>query len=119
MSTQHFIDSDERRQQPRLQRDEKLFIQITHCDDDPDLIDTTALCSTLDVSAVGLRLQTERSIKSGLELDLWVNIDGRPGKYFLSGVIQWCEPDKNGYRAGIEIFKRDNTDYLGWYELFS
>ena len=119
MSTQHFIEPGERRQTPRLDRDETLFIQVTRCDAEPDFVGTTVLCSTLDVSATGLKLITQRPVKTDIELDLWVNIDGRPGKYFLSGNVQWCTPSDGKHSAGVQLLELENTDFLGWAELFS
>ena len=120
MSSQHFFEPDhnERRQFPRLDRDEKLFLQITRCDDDDRLLGKTILCSTVDVSETGMKLRTESPVATGIEIDLWVNIDGRAGKFFLSGKVQWSMPGEGGHCAGIELLDAENTDIRGWRELF-
>ncbi len=119
MSTQHSTQAHERRQHSRLNRDEKLFLQVTRCDEDEELVGTTVLCATVDVSVSGLKLHTRKEVKAGIELDLWVNIDDRAGKFFLTGSVQWSRSEAGGHCSGIEILDRDNTDIRGWRELFS
>ena len=118
MSSHHFLEPDERRQHPRLNRDEKLFLQITRCDSAPELVDTTVLCSTRDVSASGLRLSVEKPIDEGVELDLWVNVDGHGGKFYLAGRVQWSSDIDDEHCVGISVIERSNTDFLLWSELF-
>jgi len=119
MSTQQFSQPNERRQHSRLDRDEKLFLQVTRCDEDEDLVGTTVLCETIDVSANGLKLHTRKEVVVGVELDLWVNIDGRAGKFFLTGTVKWSRPEAGGHCSGIEVLERENTDIRGWHELFN
>ena len=89
------------------------------CDDDETLLGKTVLCSTVDVSETGLKLRTDSAISTGIEIDLWVNIDGRAGKFFLSGKVQWSFPGEGGHCAGVELLDADNTDIRGWRELFN
>lgn len=118
MSTQHFAESDERRQHHRLSRDEQLFLQVSRCDDDEELVGTTVLCSTIDASANGVKLHTRKEITQGIELDLWINIDGRGERFFLSGVVQWSRPEAEDYITGIELLDNSNTDIHAWQDLF-
>ena len=119
MSTQQHAGAGERRQHPRLERDEKLLLEITGCDQDDSLLGISIPCSAVDASASGLKLcSTERAIGPGIELDLWINIDGRSGKYFLSGKVMWSLPAKGGHCAGVKLLELDNTDIRDWQALF-
>ena len=119
MSVQPFHDSHDRREHERQDRDEILFLQITRCEANTRLEGTTVLCSTLDVSASGLRLNTEKPVEKGQEMDLWVNVDGRAGKFFLAGVVAWSHSENGKHSAGIQILEQENTDYRGWFDWFS
>ena len=119
MSKQEIAEPSERRQQLRLESDEKLILEITGCEQNESLQGTTVLCSAFDASAYGLKIYSpENAIYPGIELDLWVNIDGRPGKYFLSGKVMWSMPAEGGQYAGVQLLKLDNTDIRDWQELF-
>ncbi len=119
MSTHQTTDPNERRQHLRLESDEKLFFEITGCDQNESLLGTTLLCSAVDASADGLKLySTENAIYPGIRLDLWVNIDGRPGRYFLSGKVRWSMPAEDGHCAGVQLLELDNTDIRDWQALF-
>jgi hypothetical protein len=120
MSTHQLTDLNERRQHLRLESDEKLFFEISGCEQNKCLEGVTLLCSAIDASGEGLKLySTENTIYPGIELDMWVNIDGRPGRYFLSGKVRWCMPAEDGHYAGVQLLELDNTDICDWQALFT
>lgn len=120
MSAQQITEPDERRHQPRLEGDERLSLKITRCDQDESLLGITLQCSAVDVSANGVKLRSsETAIGPGIELDMWIDIDGWAGRYFLSGKVKWSMPAEDGHCAGVQLLELDNTDIRNWQALFN
>lgn len=104
----------ERRIEVRSMSGERLFAQVTACDSQ-DLVGTTFSCSALDVSAGGLRIESDATIPEGSKLDLWVDSSYRPGKYFLTSDVRWSESSANGgCSMGIELLESPTTDIDQW-----
>ena len=85
----------ERREQNRRQTGQRMFIQIVACNDQA-LIGTTCACQAVDSSANGLQLVCSDNIPAGSQLDLWVDIASKPGKYFLTSEVLWSQRTENG-----------------------
>ena len=110
----------ERRKHPRIMRDDQLFIQILGASENPELVGTTLSCSALDVSSQGVRLGVENEVPVASEIELWIDIKGMAGKYFLNGSVKWCyELDSDGvtFEIGIELNDKALTDFKSWQEL--
>lgn len=108
----------ERRQNPRLAREEPLLLKITAIDETPPPESLTAACTTIDVSAGGLRLRANARIEAGSRIDLWVEVTGRSGKLMLSGEVRWSVQDGESYLIGIQLRDRPGFDLLAWKALF-
>lgn len=111
---------NERRDNPRLMRDDKLFIQILAASENPALVGSTLSCSALDISRQGIRLGVDHEAPVGSEIELWVDVNGMSEKYFLNGFIKWCyelDSDSASYELGIELIEKDLTDYAIWQEM--
>lgn len=110
--------AQERRVKPRLAREERLFVQVLACPQDDDLVGTTLACRSSDLSATGIKIKTESAVPIGTVLDLWVDVQGRRGKFFLSGEVMWCEhrPEDDYYLLGIELDEKLTaiTDITDW-----
>ncbi len=106
--------SAERRIEVRRNSSERLFVQITACDEQ-HLIGATFSCKALDVSIGGLRILSEAPIPDGSKLDLWVDSSRRPGKYFLTSDVRWSHEEKNGECSiGVELLESPTTDIQQW-----
>ena len=108
---------NERRGNPRLMRDDRLFIQILSASENPDLVGVTLSCSMVDISRHGIRLGIDQEAPVDSEIELWIDVKGMAGKYFLSGVIKWCyelDSDSTAYELGIELVDMALTDYGLW-----
>jgi len=107
----------EKRQYKRTQSSDRMFVQVVSCDKNPDLVGTTLSCNALDVSVGGLRINSYDSIPVGSRLDLWVDINSRPGKFFLTSDVRWIESAKNTtatYEIGVELQDGAATDIQEW-----
>ena len=81
----------DKRKHIRQARDEKVVFQIilsTHGTLPPG---TVVRCSTEDISPYGLRIQLDRPLSEGSQLELGVEISNRPGVFFLAGEVRWCK----------------------------
>lgn len=107
----------ERRNNPRLMRDDRMFIQILGASENPELVGNTLSCSALDISRQGIRLGVAYEAHVGSEIELWIDIKGMANKYFLNGFIKWCyelDSDTTAYELGIELVDKGLTDYDIW-----
>ncbi|MFW2374325.1 MAG: PilZ domain-containing protein [Gammaproteobacteria bacterium] len=111
---------NERRDSPRLMRDDRLFIQILAASEKPELVGMILSCSTVDISRQGIRLGVDQEAPVNSEIELWIDVKGRAGKYFLNGFIKWCyelDSDSRPYELGIELNDKVLTDYEVWQSM--
>ena len=107
--------SAERRIEYRQACEDRLFVQVTSCNE-PDLVGVTFSCKAIDVSSGGLCISSESYVPEGAKLDLWVENSTRPGKYFLTSDVRWVEAGSNGAgcQLGIELHESPTTDIDQW-----
>ena len=110
----------ERRAELRGAREERLFVQVEAEDENGEKTTDTLACSTLDVSATGMRLRLHEAVTPGQSLKLWVEVKGCPGKFMLSGMVRWCCPVNDNFSCGVELYADDEEtdDLADWQELF-
>ncbi len=111
------IDREQRKEYRRVSS-ERVFIQIVECSDQ-DMVGTTVSCETLDISAGGLRVTTERFVPVGCKLDLWVDNIARPGKFFLTSDVRWIRQVADKYELGVELHEGSATDIDAWRKLLA
>ena len=111
----------DKRMHPRMDCDDRLFVQVVLSADDPDLVGTTLSCNAVNLSVGGIQFRTNSPIPTGSLLDLWVDISSRPGKFFLAGEVRWSRPtgheDANGQEEwfiGVQLKSGAATDILDW-----
>lgn len=110
-------DGEEKRRHKRARSNDRLFAQIVACADRPNLVGSTISCSTVDVSAGGMRIRSYEYIPKGSQLDLWVDINSRPGKFFLSSDVQWIAASNDShysYQMGVKLREGPATDIEEW-----
>ena len=112
---------NDRRQHIRLQREDKLFIQVIAASESPQLVGETLSCTAVDISASGLKITLHDEVPIGSEIDLWVDIRSCAAKYFLNGLVKWCyeaDAGDNSYQIGVELLNMPYTDFINWQYLF-
>ncbi len=108
---------EEQRAEPRDHSGERLFVQITQAGD-KDLVGSTLSCKTVYSSANGIKFLTTEFIPVGSLVDLWVDEQARPGKFFLSGDVRWTQ--KVGHTStivGVRLQDGLATDIENWKEV--
>lgn len=111
----------ERRRHLRLERDDKLFIQVLAASETPELVGESFYCTALDASESGLRIGVNQEVAINSEVDLWIDVVSCARKYFLRGLVKWSyelASDVESYQLGIELFDQEVTDYEEWQLLF-
>ena len=106
----------EQRTFPRREVTERLFIQVVGCVPDPQLAGTTFSANAADMSASGVRVRGPRALPIGTLVDLWIDIRGHAGKFFLAGEVRWTNLDDSGHIIGIELRQGAATDIAEWRE---
>jgi hypothetical protein len=107
----------EKREYRRTRSKDRMFVQVVSCEENPDLVGTTLSCNALDVSVGGIRINAYDHIPVGSRLDLWVDINSRPGKFFLTSDVRWVENTKHttaSYEIGVELQDGTATDIQEW-----
>lgn len=106
----------DKRRHPRLLREETLSVRPVG--EAGDALQEALYCSTLDMSASGLRVQLDAQWPEGQQLDIWIALLDDLGTYHLRGQLNWIRAAaEGGYLAGIEIL--DSSENLrAWQELF-
>ena len=114
---------DDQRMHPRIESDDRLFVQVVLSAADPDLVGSTVSCRAMNRSVGGIQFRTDGAIPNGALLDLWVDISSRPGKFFLAGEVRWMRPmveedpdDLDGWIIGVQLKSGAATDILDWRE---
>ncbi len=73
-------------------------------------------CSTENISRRGLRIQLDRPLSKGSQLELGVETSNRQGVFFLAGEVKWCKPLEGSKRnlVGVELKERQSDGFKLW-----
>jgi Tfp pilus assembly protein PilZ len=110
---------DDKRMHPRVESDDRLFVQVVLSASEPDLVGTTVSCTAINLSAGGIQFRTSAALPAGTLLDLWVDVRSRPGKFFLAGEVRWSRPlsrddGQSDWVVGVQLKSGAATDILDW-----
>lgn len=110
--------SDDRRREYRFRCSGRLFVQVVHCIEQPELEGRTQAGELIDASASGLHFRSEIVLLAGTLIDVWVNVLGEPGKFLLTGKVRWTEATATNARSvGVEFEDAAATDIIAWRAL--
>ena len=107
----------EMREETRHASYERLFVQVVECAD-RNLVGMTVSCDSVDVSAGGLRVFSDTHIPEGSQVDLWIDVNAGPGKFFLTSDVRWSTATSDGgYQFGAKLRDGAATDISEWRAL--
>ena len=112
--------SAEQRTHRRLAERSTIFIETQAASDQHTQQDTIVICSSIEVSARGLRVGVDEAIEPGTILQLGVQLPELATPLYLVGEVRWNAPDlerDNGYVVGFELLESAGTDYEIWCSL--
>ncbi len=117
MEASNKILEREQRAEHRAISGERLFVQITQASD-RDLVGVTLSCKTVDASNHGIKFLVDEFIPVGCLLDLRVDDNSRPGKFFLSGNVRWTQKvGQSSTLVGVSLQDGQATDIDHWKEV--
>jgi len=110
---------EERRREPRLPREERIFVKILWAVGDDSLAGKTYYCSTQDVSARGLKIRTEHDIPTGCAVCCWIGALDSPGTVVLNGEVKWAKrlAKEDAFLVGVELRPEPEDEFRAWNEI--
>lgn len=106
----------EKRAKPRIKKVERLFLRIESSPDDLDTVGKTIKCTTLDLSATGLKLKVEKDIQQGAKVELWIGLTPHKAKLLLQGEVMWSKELNDAHLVGIQLQESEITNDLKVWE---
>ncbi len=108
-------DETDRRRQPRLERDDALFVRVGSVNGEVTQEGQAVRCSTENVSRDGLRIRLPDVVPEGSLLELWIRVADRPGTFLLQGLTKWVTLQEDGSAlVGIELAEEPGEDVGAW-----
>ena len=112
-------DPQNKRKSSRYARQDSLMAQVTATIQTAAADKMTWPGKTLDISKRGLRIMGNNSLPIGAIVDLWVEIAGMKGKFYLNSEVRWSVvDDRLGYIMGVELREGLGSDIGHWERLF-
>lgn len=108
-----------KRKSNRYARQDRLMAQVTGSVQATDIEKMSWPAKTLDISKRGLRIIGSSSLPIGAVVDLWVEVTGLKGKFYLNSEVRWARiDDRLGYIMGVELREGHGSDISHWERLF-
>lgn len=98
----------------RIEREEDVLVDVIQCRRNPELNDTHLSCKTVDVSEVGMKVESDMDIPVATVLGL--RLDLSSVLYRLEGEVRWCK-DEGKHYVGL-LLDEDSPDYIHWTRMF-
>lgn len=112
-------NSKNKRRTNRYARQDSLMAQVTATIQSISTDKLTWPAKTLDISRRGLRIMGKNSLPIGAVVDLWVEVAGLKGKFYLNSEVRWSVvDDRLGYVMGVELRECHGSDIGHWERLF-
>lgn len=108
-----------KRKASRYARQDRVMAQVTASVQATDIEKMSWPAKTLDISKRGLRIIANSSLPIGAVVDLWVEVAGLKGKFYLNSEVRWATvDDRLGYVMGVELREGMGSDIGHWERLF-
>jgi len=112
-------DTQNKRKNSRYARQDHLMAQVTGTIQSIESSKMSWPAKTLDISRRGLRILGKNSLPIGAVVDLWVEVAGLKGKFYLNSEVRWSMlDDRLGYIMGVELREGLGSDISHWERLF-
>jgi Tfp pilus assembly protein PilZ len=106
----------DQRQEYRFNTPLTVFLELVAADNNSSA--TIVICQSLDISANGLRVITDRELPEGSILQSCVQLKDASQRFILSTEVKWSQPYKNNgeFLIGLALFESENTNIQEWKE---
>ncbi len=108
----------DKRGEPRVPHNIRLFVHVSECDEDPDLIGVSVSCEGANFSPHGLQFRTVDLIPVGSKLNITIGIGAPFAMFLLAGEIRWAREIDDEIYIGILLQDVEGTDYTDWNKRF-
>ncbi|MFT7221656.1 MAG: hypothetical protein ACI8Z1_003278 [Candidatus Azotimanducaceae bacterium] len=98
----------------RVEREESVQLDVISCDENPDLVDTSLSCLTVDVSECGMKVASVLEIP--VETVLGLRLDLSSTLYRLVGKVRWSRQDEK-HLIGL-LIDHNSPDFVNWTRNF-
>lgn len=108
--------SSEKRSQPRLARDGKVYVELRAPGAGGEEGGEILRAECVDASANGLRLKLEQAVRVGSILTIGVELEAMDETLYLAAEVVWCQSqdEGTGYLAGFKLHNAEDTDIEAW-----
>jgi len=110
----------DKREQPRLDERGTIFIETLAASENSPQRESILICSSLEISANGVRVCVDDKLESGAILRLGIELPELDQPLYVVGEVRWCKPAQKpqyGYCAGFRLLESDGTDFEIWRKL--
>jgi PilZ domain len=108
-----------KRKSNRYARQDRLMAQVASSVQTTGIEKMSWPARTLDISKRGLRIIGKSSLPIGAVVDLWVEVAGLKGKFYLNSEVRWASvDDRLGFIMGVELREGHGSDIGHWERLF-
>ncbi len=94
----------------RIERDEQILVSVILCASDPELVNTSLACRTVDVSVEGMQVVSGLALPVSSRLSLRLDICAI--LYRLEAEVRWSR-NEGYHHVGLHL-DVDSPDYLAW-----
>jgi len=109
---------DEQRQEYRLQIQLTVFLEVGN---EQDQESTIVVSHSLDISANGLRIITERELTPGSILRSCIQNRDATRQFTLITEVKWSQPWQNPgeFLVGLALFESEDSNIVEWKEFIA
>lgn len=113
------MNNEELRQEDRLDTPMTVFIELIAADNHVPA--TIVISHSLDISANGLRVITDRELPVGSIFHNCIQCNDSMQRFVLSSEVKWCRSylHLGEYLIGLSLFESEDTDIQAWKEFIS
>lgn len=114
-----YMSTSDKRQEYRLNQQETVYIELTSSAPGDETPSDIVISNSVDISANGLRVITDRDLMPGSILRACVQFRDSSERFLLVTEVKWCRPhDYAGeYVVGLALFESEGTDIQRWKEI--
>jgi hypothetical protein len=110
------LSIDERRLETRIDRHDKVFVEVVSAPPGELEQSQVMACKTLDVSANGVQVEVSQPLVVGSILPLCVESAQGGERFYLSAEVRWVRPGSGAglYQIGFLLYESEQTSIAEW-----
>jgi hypothetical protein len=112
------MTTEDQRQEYRLETQLTVFLELS---DEQDQEPTIVISRSLDISANGLRIITDRELTPGSILRSCIQNQNATQQFTLITEVKWLQPwtNPNEFLVGLGLFESEDSNIVEWKEFIA